>query len=209
MTQGRPAAIRGVVAIIRLEQIYDPDVLVGALAAGGIRYVEFTLNSGGALEAIDHAARCAIPGVAIGAGTVTTPGEVAEIAEAGATFCVSPHADVSIIRACHEADVLPVPGAFTPTEIMQAVRAGARSIKIFPVGVVGPPLVQALRGPFAEVDLIPTGGIPLVEVGDYRRAGAAGVGLGSDLVGTGRDAEALTASARRAVEAWDSGFSPA
>ena len=176
--------------------------MVEALAAGGIRYVEFTLGSGGAIDAIQRSVQHAVPDVVIGAGTVLEPTDVADVAAAGAAFCVSPHTDTDVIRACLDRGLVPVPGAFTSTEIVQALRAGARSIKLFPAGVVGPSLVRALRGPFPDVDLIPTGAIRLSEAGDYRRAGAAGVGIGSDLVGDGRGSEELTAAARRATDAW-------
>ena len=194
--------VRGVVAIVRLERIDEPEAMVEALAAGGIRYVEFTLGSGGAIDAIQRSVQHAVPDVVIGAGTVLEPTDVADVAAAGAAFCVSPHTDTDVIRACLDRGLVPVPGAFTSTEIVQALRAGARSVKLFPAGVVGPSLIRALRGPFPDVDLIPTGAIRLSEAGDYRRAGAAGVGIGSDLVGDGRGSEELTAAARRATDAW-------
>ena len=198
-----PTAVHGVVAIVRLQRIDAPERMVESLAAGGVRFIEFTLGSAGAVEAIERAVQHDVPGTVIGAGTVTSVEDVAAVAAAGATFCVSPHTDPRVIGACLEAAVLPVPGAFTPSEILQALQAGARSIKLFPAGVVGPSLVRALLGPFPEVELIPTGAIRLRDAGAYRRAGAVGVGIGSDLVGDAWTPGSLTDAARRAMEAWE------
>lgn len=205
MTGPSAPAIAGIVAIVRLAHIDEPEAMVEALSAGGVRSIEFTLSSGGALEAVRRASELALPGVAIGAGTVTTAAEVAEVAEAGGTFCVSPNTDERVIEACLVSGLVPVPGAFTPTEVVRGMQAGADVIKLFPAGVVGPSMVRSIRGPFPEVRLLPTGAIGVDETGDYRRAGAIGVGLGSDLVREGWDPESLTAAARRAVESWNAG----
>ncbi len=200
-----PIDVHGVVAIIRLARIDDPEAMVEALAAGGIRYVEFTLSSEGALEAIRRSVELAVPGVVIGAGTVTSVQDVIDVSAAGGAFCISPNTDVRIIRACLDADLIPVPGAFTPSEVFQAMEAGARAVKLFPAGVVGPSLVKAIRGPIPDAQLIATGAIRLEESGAYRRAGAVGVGIGSDLIDEGWTPQALTAAAERAVASWSEG----
>lgn len=205
MTVSAAPTIEGIVAIVRLARIQDPEAMVEALSAGGVRFIEFTLSSRSALDAVRRASGLALPGVAIGAGTVTTVREVGEVAEAGGTFCVSPNTDERVIDACQASGLVSVPGAFTPTEVVRAMHAGADVIKLFPAGVVGPALVRSIRGPFPEVRLLPTGSISIDETGNYRRAGAVGVGLGSDLVREDWDPEALTAAARRAVESWSTG----
>lgn len=198
-------AIRGVLAIVRQARIDDPEGIVAALVAGGVCTIEFTLTSSDALAAIAAVRARFGDGVRVGAGTVLTVEDVDAVVAAGGTFCVSPDTNPTVIERCYQHDVEPLPGAFTATEVATARSSGARAVKLFPAGVIGPSLVKALRGPFPDLDYVPTGSIALDDIAGYRRAGAVAVGLGSNLVPEDVDLEVLTRSASHAVAAWDAG----
>lgn len=173
-----------VVAIARLREHGSAVEVVRALHRGGVHTVELTLDHPDALAALRAVAEAAseLPGLLLGAGTVLSVPQLNEAVEAGARFAVSPHTDPALIRAALELGVEPLPGAFTATEVATAVDAGARLVKLFPSGPVGIDYLKALRGPFGDVRFVPTGGIRHDAVGEWLAAGAAAVGLGSDLV---------------------------
>jgi 2-dehydro-3-deoxyphosphogluconate aldolase/(4S)-4-hydroxy-2-oxoglutarate aldolase len=101
---------------------------------------------------------------------------------AGAEFLVSPSLNPDVIRLCNRYDKLVMPGAFTPTEILAAWEAGAQIIKVFPSDAVGPSYLKALKGPFPQIRLMPTGGVNLQTLPEFIKAGACAVGVGSSLV---------------------------
>jgi Entner-Doudoroff aldolase len=173
-----------VIAIARLRTHELAVEVVTALHRGGVRAIELTLDhpdSLGALRVVAEAA-AGLPGLVLGAGTVRSVSQLKEAVEAGATFAVSPHTDPELVRAAVELGVEPLPGAATATEVATAVDNGARLVKLFPAGALGPAYLRALRGPFEQVDFVPTGGIRHDAVGEWLAAGAVAVGLGSDLV---------------------------
>lgn len=191
----------GVVAIARRLTVDTAPPVADALVAGGVLAFEITLNEPvvGALRAIESVADRA-PAVAIGAGTVLSI-ETARLAiEAGATFLVMPHTDPGVVAWAADRGVPTLPGAFTPTEVLTAWRAGAAAVKLFPASVAGPAFVRECHGPFPDIPLVPSGGVTAESAGDFIRAGAVAVGVGSWLIG---DAEptGVTARARRVVEA--------
>jgi len=198
-----PAAILDgrVVAIARG---LDPSRMVdiaGALIEGGVAAFEVTLNSRSALEAI-AAVRAAFPAerLLVGAGTVLDRVSAESAVGAGAQFLVMPHTDVGLIQWAAGRDLPVFPGAFTPTEILAAWRAGATAVKLFPASAVGPAFVRELRGPLPEVPLIPTGGVTAESAPEFIRAGAIAVGLGSWLTGAGEPAQ-VRARATQLTEA--------
>ncbi len=172
----------GVVAVIRVD---SADQLVGiceAMAAGGIRGVEITMTSPGALEAIREAARVLDGMAIIGAGSVLDP-ETARMAMlAGADFIVSPTLNLDTIKICKRYGAIVIPGAFTPTEILTAWQAGADVVKVFPATKLGPSFIKDVRGPLPQVRLTPTGGVDINNLGEFLKAGAAFVGVGTALV---------------------------
>ncbi len=192
------------IAIVRYRSAGGIDDVMDALAGAGVPVLEVTLDTPGALAAIDRAARA---GYRVGAGTVRTADEVRAAADAGARFVASPWLVVPVIDAADEVGLEAMPGVLTPSEIARALEAGARTVKLFPAGPVGGPgYLRALRGPFPDVPIVPTGGIAIAEVADYFAAGATSVGLGASLVGSAPPAndaelEALGARARAAVAA--------
>jgi Entner-Doudoroff aldolase len=153
------------------------------LAEAGLGVLEVTLDHPGALDALGAMAQALGDDVVLGAGTVRDPALPAQAAAAGARFCVSPELDVAVVEATLAAGLEPVPGTLSPTEIATALRAGARMVKLFPAGALGPGYLRALLGPFADLAVVPTGGIRHDEVAPWLDAGALAVGLGSDLVG--------------------------
>jgi 2-dehydro-3-deoxyphosphogluconate aldolase/(4S)-4-hydroxy-2-oxoglutarate aldolase len=157
----------------------------------------------GAVEIIRTMARDKGPGVLVGAGTVLDAGTAADVIAAGADFVVSPITDRDMIMACREADVLVVPGAFTPTEIVAAWRAGADIVKVFPATSLGAQFFRDLRGPLPHIRLMPTGGVTLENAREFLEAGACCVGIGTALLDKkmidADDWEALASRARRLV----------
>lgn len=195
----------GVVAIVRRPALAVDEALavVDGLVTAGLGVVEFTLNTPGALEAIEAVARR--HDVAVGAGTVLTPHDVDGAADAGAAFVVAPDTDVAVIAQARARGLACMPGAFTATEIRHAMEAGASAAKVFPAGPVGPAYVAALLGPFPGTPLVPTGGIGIGDVVGFLEAGALAVGIGGtltdDLVRLPEIAQSLAAEVRRAQTA--------
>jgi 2-dehydro-3-deoxyphosphogluconate aldolase/(4S)-4-hydroxy-2-oxoglutarate aldolase len=191
-----------VLAILRYREPCDLGAVVDALRAGGIRSIEVTADTPGALDEVGRARR---EGTPIGAGTIRAVEEARAFADAGAGFLVSPGLDPEIVREGLERGVPTIPGVLSPTEIMAAVAAGANLVKLFPASLGGPGHLASLRGPFPDVRFVPTGGIAVSDVPTWLEAGADCVGLGSSLAGgsaprTRTDLDRITSEARRAVE---------
>jgi len=182
-----------VVAILRgLKR--EQTIRVGqALAAAGIALIEVTLNSPDALQCITTLAT-ELANVVVGAGTVMTASEVAQSVDSGAEFIVSPHVDIEVIQATKKLGKVSVPGSMTPTEAVNAYRAGADVVKIFPASVVGTNFYREMKGPLPYIRLMATGGITLANAHDFIKAGAYSVALGSaltpkDLIAAGKYSE--------------------
>ncbi len=194
----------GVVAVARRLDLAAVPAIADALVQGGIRVFELTLNEpeDAALRAIQAAARHAGGGssIAIGAGTVLSVEAAGRAIDAGATFLVSPHLDPEIVRWAAERGIPMLPGAATPTEVLAAWRAGAAAVKVFPASALGPAFLRELHGPFPDIPLQPTGGITVDNAGEYIRAGAIAVGMGSWLFGGGTPAS-IALRARQATDA--------
>ncbi|GAA1209101.1 bifunctional 4-hydroxy-2-oxoglutarate aldolase/2-dehydro-3-deoxy-phosphogluconate aldolase [Prauserella alba] len=167
----------------------------------GIRMFEVTLNSDEPFAAIRALRDEHGDALALGAGTVMTADDVSRAAEAGARFVVSPHVDETVIARARELGLGAVPGAFTPTEVVRAVRLGADVVKVFPIAPVGAGYLRQLKGPLPDVPMLATGGVGP----DLARAcldeGCAGVGVGVQLLGSPGDPDTVRTQARRLVEA--------
>jgi 2-dehydro-3-deoxyphosphogluconate aldolase / (4S)-4-hydroxy-2-oxoglutarate aldolase len=156
--------------------------IVGTLADAGIVAVEVTLNSPGAFESIGVLAAEFGARMAVGAGTVLRPNDVDRALDAGARFIVSPNRDVAVIERTKRLGLVSFPGCFTPSEIVEAVDAGADAVKLFPARMIEPGVVSDLRGPLNDVRMIPTGGVVPERVQAYLEAGAWALGVGSTLI---------------------------
>jgi Entner-Doudoroff aldolase len=174
-----------VIAILRGDFGGQETRLVETLSAGGITAVEVTLNSPNALPSIGRLLAEFGQQLAIGAGTVLHPDEVARVAELGAQFIVSPNCNAAVIAATKRAGLASFPGCFTPSEIVAALEAGADACKLFPAQTLGVGFVKALRGPLPQARLIPTGGVTPAVAREYFAVGAWAVGVGSELLGRG------------------------
>jgi 2-dehydro-3-deoxyphosphogluconate aldolase/(4S)-4-hydroxy-2-oxoglutarate aldolase len=193
----------GVVAVIRMKDPGKLRAVVDALAEGGVRALEVTMTVPGAIELIRGLAPTMPPGFILGAGTVVDAKTAHAVIDAGARFIVSPVFRRAVIEACHQHDVPAMPGCFSPTEILDAHDAGADVIKVFPATMLGPQFLKDVRAPLPQVKLMPTGGVTLDNAGDWIRAGAVAVGVGSALVDTKAiDAgqfDVIAANARRVL----------
>jgi 2-dehydro-3-deoxyphosphogluconate aldolase / (4S)-4-hydroxy-2-oxoglutarate aldolase len=173
---------RKIVAIIRNE---SPDRLLEvaeALLAGGVEVMEVTFTVPRATSVLEKVAAKLGSRVLLGAGTVLDA-ETARIAIlSGAEFIVSPAVNVEVIALCRRYSKPVMPGALTPTEVVTAWQAGADIVKIFPSDLTGPKYLKLLHGPLPQVRLMPTGGVTLETAGEYLRAGACALGVGSALV---------------------------
>jgi 2-dehydro-3-deoxyphosphogluconate aldolase/(4S)-4-hydroxy-2-oxoglutarate aldolase len=193
----------GVVAVIRLNDAARVRAAVDALAEGGVRAIEVTMTVPGAVDLVRQLAAGLPAGFVLGAGTVLDADTARAVTDAGATFVVGPVFRPEMIRACHERGAAAIPGCFSPTEILAAHEAGADVVKVFPATSLGPQFIRDVRAPLPQLKLMPTGGVTLDNAGDWIRAGAVAVGLGSALVdaaAVGRGQfDVLTANARRVV----------
>jgi 2-dehydro-3-deoxyphosphogluconate aldolase/(4S)-4-hydroxy-2-oxoglutarate aldolase len=190
-----------VVAILRgCEPERVPDI-VAVLADGGVRLLEITLNSPGALDLIRCVSKTMGDRLVVGAGTVVTPAEAEMAIDAGARFILSPSLDPETIQVTKALGAVSVPGAFTATEILTAWRSGADIVKVFPASV-GASYLRDIRGPLPQIRLMPTGGVNLGNIREFRAAGAVAYGIGSALVPAGQETttEALDALRQRAVD---------
>ena len=183
-----PAGITsgGVVAIGRHVSPEAAPSIAAALADGGVRAFELTLNEpeADALRAIEGLAAIGTDlGLEIGAGTVLSLDAARRATDAGATFLVMPHLDAAIVEWAAMFDIPALPGCATPTEVLAAWRAGAAAVKVFPASSVGPSFIRELRGPFPDIPLLPTGGVTLETAPAFIAAGAIGVGMGGWLLG--------------------------
>lgn len=153
-----------------------------ALLAGGVEAIEVTLTVPRALEVIEKTAKALGDRILLGAGTVLDAETARAAILAGAQYIVSPTLNLEVIRLCRRYDVMVMPGALTPTEILTAWEAGADVVKVFPSEITGPRYLKALRGPLPQVRLMPTGGVDLTTAEEFLKAGAVALGVGSALV---------------------------
>jgi 2-dehydro-3-deoxyphosphogluconate aldolase / (4S)-4-hydroxy-2-oxoglutarate aldolase len=170
-----------VIAIMRGDFAGIEEEIVATIVEAGVTAVEITLNSPNAIGAIERLARRFE--IAVGAGTVLKPENVEQVADVGAQFIVSPNRDLKVIEMTKRRGLVSLPGCFTPSEIVEAIGAGADAVKLFPAVTLGVNFVTALRGPLPDLRVVPTGGITPDTARDYLVAGAWAVGVGSELIG--------------------------
>jgi 2-dehydro-3-deoxyphosphogluconate aldolase / (4S)-4-hydroxy-2-oxoglutarate aldolase len=172
----------GIVPVIRASSAEEGRFAAEAVSRGGIPIVEITMTVPGAVEVIAELVRD-LPDVLVGAGTVLDAEMARRCLDAGATFLVSPGLDLDTVKLAAKEKVVMMAGALTPTEVMAAWKAGADLVKIFPCAQVGgPAYIKALKGPFPQVPLVPTGGVNLDTAADFLSAGAAALGVGGELI---------------------------
>jgi 2-dehydro-3-deoxyphosphogalactonate aldolase len=190
------------VAILRGVKPEEAVAIGAALERQGVVIVEVPLNSPQPMESIALLAREFGERLLIGAGTVMTTAQVAEIAAAGGKLIVTPHADATIVRAAKQHGLLSVPGFFTPSEAFAMLAAGADALKLFPSEAASPAVLRALRAVLpAGTAVLPVGGIDATNMAAWRAAGAAGFGIGSAIYKPGDSPETVGAKAHALVAA--------
>lgn len=153
-----------------------------ALIDGGIKLMEITMNTDGAAYMIEQWRTAFDSKAIVGAGTVIDMEHAREAVAAGAQFLISPNLDTNVIAYGQQHGVPVWPGVMTPTEIIQAIKAGAEAVKLFPMGTLGIQYLKEIRGPINDIPIIATGGITLDNITHYFAAGANAVGMGSKIV---------------------------
>lgn len=172
------------IAILRNADPNNILPIVKTLYKAGVKAIEVTMNSPKALESIELIANEMKGKVVVGAGTVLDAESARLAILSGATFILSPTVNKETIRMSKKYGAVSIPGALTPTEILEAYEYGGDIIKVFPTTTMGPEYIKDLQGPLPHIPLLPTGGVDLNNVEDFIKAGAVGVGLGSALVNT-------------------------
>jgi 2-dehydro-3-deoxyphosphogluconate aldolase / (4S)-4-hydroxy-2-oxoglutarate aldolase len=179
------AAIRemGIIPVIRAERPDAALAVVSVLADAGLTIAEVTMTVPDAIAVIARVSRDFGDRVLVGAGTVTHAETARRAVDAGAQFIVTPCLVPEVIEEARLADVAVLPGAMTPTEVFRAYDLGGDMVKVFPANSLGgAAYVRALRGPFPSIPLVPTGGVTLQTIPEIFEAGAAAVGIGSELI---------------------------
>ena len=171
-----------VVPIVRTTSAEWAEELAGILVGAGLDIVEITFTVPNAPAVIERL-RKRFPAVLVGAGTVTDAAAAEQAVAAGAHFLLSPALSPGMVEVARRHEILAIPGAYTPTEVLSALEGGAALIKLFPADVGGPAYLRALRAPLPRARFLPTGGVRPDNVAEWFAAGAAAVGIGSALVG--------------------------
>lgn len=200
-----PVRAAGVLAVLRAPSPETALYAAEAIIRGGIPGIEVTYSTPDAPAVIRELVARHGDRAYIGAGTVTTPEQADAAADAGAAFLVSPGTLPALTRAMLDTGRVVMTGALTPTEVMVALELGVDVVKIFPASLGGPSYLGALRGPFPEAPLMPTGGVKPDNVADWFAAGAVAVGAGGDLA----NSAAIAASDWADIEARAARFAAA
>ena len=200
----------GLVPIVRAPSPEDAFRAAEAIISGGIGIAEITMTVPNAIRVMERLAERYEDKVLLGAGTILDPESCRAALLAGAEFIVTPSLDVRVIEMARRYSKPCFPGALTPTEVVTAWQAGADMVKIFPAGPVGgPKYIKALKGPFPQIDFVPTGGVNLETTPEFIKAGAAAVAVGGELVDVKAlregKVDVITSNARRFMDAVRSG----
>jgi 2-dehydro-3-deoxyphosphogluconate aldolase/(4S)-4-hydroxy-2-oxoglutarate aldolase len=175
-----------VIAIVRRPKV-DPIRCIEYLFQAGIRLVEITMDTASAVEIL-RSLQSGVPSDALlGAGTVTDVARAEAALAAGAAFLVTPNLNLDVIRLARTHGVPIMPGAMTPTEIWNAATAGADYVKVFPASTLGPGFFREIRGPFAHIPLMATGGVNLDNARDFVAFGVDALGVGGALIPKAND----------------------
>ena len=195
----------GLIPVVRAESSDIAMRAIDAIREGGISVLEITMTVPGAIRVIEEVVSRFGGDAIVGAGTVLDAHTARACILAGAQFIVSPALDLDTISCCRSYSVPVMPGAMTPTEVLTAWKAGADFVKVFPANALGgASYLKALKAPLPQIELVPTGGVSLKTAADFIKAGAAALGVGSDLVDTAAlragEAKVITERARQFIE---------
>jgi 2-dehydro-3-deoxyphosphogalactonate aldolase len=199
-----PVLRRQLVAILRGITPVDIEAVGAVLVEAGFEAIEVPLNSPDALVSIERLARLAPPQVLVGAGTVLTQTELASVASAGGRLIVAPNIDAAVLQAAAKRGMVTMPGVFSPSEALAALRAGASALKFFPATVLGPSGISAIRAVLpADCVIGAVGGIGTADFSAFMRVGVRLFGLGTSLYPPGSAVKEVGARARTAIAAYE------
>jgi 2-dehydro-3-deoxyphosphogluconate aldolase/(4S)-4-hydroxy-2-oxoglutarate aldolase len=170
-----------VLGIVRSPRDFDVEGLIGACASEGLEAIEIAMNSAGAARLIARAVKASGGRMTVGAGTVLDTDTMKLALDAGATFIVMPALIPDVMGLCVKRAIPAFPGALTPREVLDAWRAGATMVKVFPSSVFGPSYIRELKGPFDRIELLACGGIRPDNIREYFACGAGAVAFGSGI----------------------------
>ncbi|ANY19286.1 2-dehydro-3-deoxy-6-phosphogalactonate aldolase [Tsuneonella dongtanensis] len=191
-----------VVAIIRGVRPDEAEGVAEAILGAGIGAIEVPLNSPDPFASIDKLASRFGDQAIIGAGTVLSADDVRRLADAGGRIAVAPNTDAAVIAACLSSGIEPMPGFVTPTEAFAAYAAGARWLKLFPAGTLGPAYLKAMKAVLPwDARVLAVGGVGAANLADWEGAGLAGFGIGTDIYAPGDSPDMVGAKARRLAAA--------
>jgi 2-dehydro-3-deoxyphosphogluconate aldolase/(4S)-4-hydroxy-2-oxoglutarate aldolase len=173
---------RKAVAVLRVKEEEKLQRVIEAINAGGVSVAELTMTVPNAIKLIERMNEMLDKNIIIGVGSVLNSKTAEDAIKAGAKYVVSPVFKKEIIKTAHKFDVPVMPGCFTPTEIQTAFEAGADIVKVFPADVVGMEFFKSILAPMPHLKLMPTGGVSLTNAGNWLKAGACAVGIGSALL---------------------------
>ena len=191
----------GIIPVVRATTTEEAMRAIDAIREGGISVLEITMTVPNAFSVIEQVTTRFGSDALVGAGTVLDAEDAKSCIASGAQFIVSPALNLDTIAYCREQDVTVMPGALTPTEVVHAWNAGADFVKIFPAGAVGgPSYLKALKAPLPQIELVPTGGVSLKTAADFIKAGAAALGVGTDLVDVKAESSLITERAKQFID---------
>lgn len=195
----------GVIPVVRARSADEAMRAIDAISEGGINLLEITMTVPGAIKVIEEVSTRYGSETVVGAGTVLDPETARSCLLAGAQFIVSPAMNLETISLCNRYSAPVMPGVLTPTEVVAAWSAGADFVKVFPCGSMGgASYIKNLKGPLPHIKMVPTGGVSLATAADFIKAGAAALGVGTDLVDVkairAGEAHVVTERARQFVE---------
>ncbi len=194
------------IAILRGVKPDEVEAIGDALVAAGFTILEVPMNSPDPLDSIARLARRFEGRAVVGAGTVLRVEDVEAVGAAGGTLIIAPNANVRVIAAAADKGYVALPGIATPTEAFAALDAGAAALKLFPAEAAGPTVLKAMRAILPkDARVLPVGGIVPEAMADWRKAGAAGFGLGSALFAPGMTAADVGTRAKTFIETWNAG----
>lgn len=171
-----------VIAVLRADHAREYEPVVAALVRGGVRSIELTLSTRGVFELLPVLVDRFGDEAEIGVGTVTTPEQAERAMDGGARFLVTPTMALPVVASAVARGVPVLPGGLTPTELLSGWEAGATAVKLFPASTVGPGYIGQLRGPFPDLQVVPSGGVGIEDAADWIAAGALAVSLGGPLL---------------------------
>jgi len=201
-----PKLRRGLVAILRGLKPDEAAGIGSAIFEAGIEAIEVPLNSPEPFVSIEALVRL-LPGALVGAGTVLAPRDVDRLQDAGGRLLVSPNIDAEVMQRANHHAMVTMPGVFTPTEALQALRLGASALKFFPASVLGPSGIAAIRAVLpADAVIGAVGGVSEANFADYQKGGVRTFGLGSSLFKPGMSSAMVRERAEAAVRVYDAVF---